>query len=154
MSLYRQAGGTSRRVAIAATVVALLIGGAAGFAIGRGSVDEPSLSEQVDGVRESLQPARTALELVTIEYPEAVNGGEIVAETEYAAAQSQAQTAASTLEAAEEDLRAISPDSYEAAVEAVDEVSARIEAVDDPAAVEAAVRAAHDAVDAAAGAPA
>jgi ABC-type sulfate transport system permease component len=107
VSLYRQAGRTSWRVAVAAAVIALLVGGAAGYAIGRSSAPEPSLADQVADLKGRLAPAREAIELTTTEYPQAVRAGEIVAPTEYQAAKADVARARDSIAAALADLRAV-----------------------------------------------
>lgn len=151
MSLYRQTGGASRGVAIGAAIAALLVGAVAGFALGRDSVDEPTLQEQLEDLATDLRPATSALELVGIEYAEAVEDGEVVAETEHQAARSQLETARSILESKQSELRAVSASRYETALEALAEVEARFDAMADPAAVKQASVRASDAIAAAAG---
>jgi hypothetical protein len=85
MSLYRQTGLRSRRTVIVALVAGLVGGAIAGLLIGRASESEPSLAEQVEELRARAQAVPSALELVTIEYREAVRGGAVVAPTEYQA---------------------------------------------------------------------
>lgn len=147
MSLYRQAGGARRRATAMAGLVVLLVGGAAGFAIGRGTADEPSLKEQIEGLRKDVQPALGALELVGIEYPEAVEDGEVVAESEYQAALSQAQTAVSTLEEAT-DLGLLSSGRYDQVMSDAARVVSLIEKQDSSAAVERAADRARAGIDA------
>src|SRR5688572_18386055 len=107
MSLYRQPTGKPARTIALVALAALLVGGGAGFAIGRSTAPEPSLAELAADVRQQVRPAHSALELVTIEYPQSVENGKVVAETEYAAARAQAQTAADTIAGARADLAAL-----------------------------------------------
>jgi hypothetical protein len=126
MSLYRQATGPSARVAILAALAALVVGGLVGFLIGRETASEPTLEELVADAREDLRPALGALELVGIEYAEAVRGREIVAETEYDAAVAQAQTARDVLDQAEA-LATLYPDEMRDARAAVLSVDRAVE---------------------------
>lgn len=117
MSLYREVGRSRRAVAIAA-VAALLVGVAAGYALGRGSAPDPDLSEQVAEVGESVRPALSALELVEIHYPQAAAGEE----TAVGAAESQAAAAVTALEAQASQLSALDPDAYGEAIDRTREV--------------------------------
>jgi len=107
VSLYREAGRTSWRALVAAAVIALLVGAAAGYAIGRSSAPDPSLADQVADLKGRLAPAREAIELTTTEYPQAVRDGKIVAPTEYQAAKADIARARDSIAAALADLRAV-----------------------------------------------
>jgi hypothetical protein len=109
MSLYRQARGSSPRVLVVVGVVAVLVGGLAGFALGRSSAPDPSLADQVADLRERLAPAGEAIELTTTEYPQAVEGDRVVEPTEYQAAKSDVQRARDTVASAYADLEAVDP---------------------------------------------
>jgi hypothetical protein len=126
----------------------LLAGIAVGFALGRGTAPDPALSELVAEARAEVQPATNALELVTIEYPEAVRGGRVVAESEYQAAVAQAGSAADALAAAAPELRQLDPGGHAAATEAVDEVVRLVGEEAEPGVVEAAAEDASAAVEA------
>jgi hypothetical protein len=147
MSLYRQPRGKPARTIALMTLAALLVGGGAGFAIGRSTAPERSLAELAADVRQQVRPAQSALELVTIEYPQAVENGKIVAETEYVAARAQAQTAADTVAGARADLAALDPSAVEDATEAIAEVGRLMSRHADPAVVERAVGRANAAVE-------
>jgi hypothetical protein len=142
MSLYRQAAGTRTSTLVVVGLVVLFAGAAAGFALGRGTAPEPTLSELADEVGEDIRPALSALELVTIEYPQAVREGQVVAETEYAAAKSQAGTAESVVASLAADLAALNPAQAKGATAAVERVTTLIEDRAQPQRVE---RAAQDA---------
>jgi len=107
MSLYREAGRTSWRALLAVGVITLLVGGAAGYAIGRSSAPEPSLADQVADLKGRLEPAREAIELTTTEYPQAVRDGKVVEPTEYQAAKADVARARDSIAAALADLRAV-----------------------------------------------
>jgi hypothetical protein len=147
MSLYRQPTGRPVRAIAIATLAALLVGGAAGFAIGRSTAPEPGLVELAGDARERVRPARSALELVTIEYPQSVQNGRIVAETEYAAARAQARAAADAIAGARTDLAALDPSGVEEASGAIAEVDRLMSRHADPALVEQAADRAHTAVE-------
>lgn len=151
MSLYRQAGGYAPRTLIAALLAGALIGGLAGFLGGRGSVEEPSLAEQVSQARAELSPVAAGIELVPIEYEGAVSGGRVTAETEYEATQGAAARAAAGLAAVSEDMRAIDPSGYAAATRAIARLAAAIDEVIPAARIEALARSASEKVEALAG---
>jgi hypothetical protein len=114
MSLYREVGGGLRRFAIV-TVLALVVGVVAGFALGRVSKDEPSLPDKLGQTRDRYQKVPEALELLRIEYPQAVRGSEVVARTEYDAAKADVERARTSLAAVADDLRALAPERVELA---------------------------------------
>lgn len=97
MSLYRQAGGARRRRALgfglvgAVAVVALVVVLAA---LGGGS---PSEADRARKARAGVSRALDGLELVGVEYRQAVRGGRVVAPTEYAAARSDVARARAAL---------------------------------------------------------
>src|SRR3954452_8846103 len=107
MSLYRQAGRASARTLILATVAALAVGLAAGFALGRGTAPEQNLAGQVADLQRKVRPAEEGLELTATEYGQAVRGGRVVAPTEYQAAQADLRRANAAIAGARADLRAL-----------------------------------------------
>lgn len=137
MSLYRQTGERSPAFLVALLLTGVLIGAVAGFVIGRGTADDPSLTERVEDARAELTPVAAGLELVPIEYEGAVSNGKITAQTEYEATQGAASRAAQELEASAEDMQAIDPAGYEAADQAISQLEAAIDAVAPPARIEA-----------------
>lgn len=109
MSLYRQPGSRSFRLAIGAAALGLVVGLAIGLLAGRGGGEPPSLRESLASVRDRLRPASSGLELVAIEYREAVRGGRVVAPTEYAAARADLRRARQAIEVSKADLVALQP---------------------------------------------
>lgn len=148
MSLYRQSGGSGWRVALVAAVVALLIGGAVGYAIGRSAAPEPSLSEQVGELQRRLQPTLDGLALVPDHYAQGVKPGGAV---QYEGAVQQVNAARANLAAEATELEAIDRSGYEAAVSRIDALIDAIEARQPPARVDHLVAQAEAAVAAASG---
>ena len=108
MSLYREVGGGVRRFVIVAGA-ALVVGLVAGLVLGRVSKGEPSLADKLAQTRDRYQKVPDALELLRIEYPQAVHGNRVVARTEYGAAKADVERALSALPAVASDLRALGP---------------------------------------------
>jgi hypothetical protein len=109
MSLYRQSARVARRSLVLGAVAALVAGLAGGFALGRGTAPDPSLSDRLAALREQLQPAQQGIELADTEYGQAVKDGHVVAPTEYAAAKADADRARAAFEAARADLVVLDP---------------------------------------------
>ena len=127
MSLYREAGGRRSGTLVAVAAVAALLGGLVGLLIGSSGDEDASLEESVSAVREDVQPALSALELVQIEYTEAVSQGKVVAETEYQAAQDQVEAAQRTLDEAGEDLELLAPDDLDQAQQALSRLESAVQ---------------------------
>lgn len=137
MSLYRQTGERGPALLVAILLAGILIGGIAGFLAGRGSADDPSLSEQIDAARAELAPVAAGLELVPIEYEGAVTDGKVTARTEHEATRGAAARARDELEASADQVGAIDPAGYEAALQAISRLEAAIDAVAPPIRIEA-----------------
>jgi len=75
MSLYRQPRAARPLLIAGIAAVALLVGGALGFALGRNSAPEPSAQDVVAQLRDELRPLAAGLELLPTEYPQALAGG-------------------------------------------------------------------------------
>ncbi len=136
MSLYRQTGGYSPRTLVVALAVVALLGGAIGFLLGRGSVEDRSAAQAVAEARAELRPVAAGLELVPIEYEGALRGGRI-APGEVDAAREAAVRAKAELASAAESMRTIDPAGYAAATQAVDRLLSAVDAAGPPARVEA-----------------
>ena len=123
MSLYRQPR-ASRPLAIAGiAVVALLVGGAIGFALGRGSAPEPSAQDVVAQLRDELRPLASGLALLPTEYPQALAGG-----GESAAVTGDLDRIRAALTAAHADLRTLDPAGTRALTDRVAALEAAIRA--------------------------
>jgi hypothetical protein len=105
MSLYRQAGRTSGRTLLIAAAVALVVGLAGGYALGRAAAPEPTLADNVADMREKLGPASEGIELTATEYGQAIRDGRIVAPTEYKAAQADVERANAAVASVRTELR-------------------------------------------------
>ena len=69
MSLYRQPGRLRAPVLAAVAVVALLVGGGIGYAIGHSSAPDPSVADAVAELRSELRPAVSGLQLLPNDEP-------------------------------------------------------------------------------------
>ena len=131
MSLYREAGRGNARALVIAAVVALLVGGAIGFALGRSSAPEPSAAELGAKLREQLKPVHNGLVLLPNEYAQAYKGE---------GAESEGVTGAlnrieNQLIAAAPDLRALDPRGVEQLDMAFDDLKAAVKSKAPPAEV-------------------
>jgi hypothetical protein len=109
MSLYRQPGRVASRTLVLGVAAALVVGLGGGYAIGRATAPEKTLSGNVAELRGALRPAREGIELSATEYAQAVKGGRVVAPTEYQAATADVARARSAVAGARDDLRALDP---------------------------------------------
>jgi hypothetical protein len=74
VSLYREAGSGGTRTLVIVAVIALLVGGAIGYAIGHSSAPEPSAAELGAKLRTQLRPVKGGLALIPNEYAQAYKG--------------------------------------------------------------------------------
>jgi hypothetical protein len=126
VSLYRQAGRANARSVVVAAVAALLLGFGAGYLV-RGGEESPSLRAAVSDVRDRLRPVRAGLDLVTVEYPQAVRGGRVIARTEYAAAQADVARARKGFAATRADLAVLDPQRTREAAAALDRLAGLVD---------------------------
>jgi hypothetical protein len=111
MSLYREPGQARRRrrlvagaVVGAAVLIALLA-----FLIVRSDSGPPSRADRAAAVRSAASQSLDGLELLQIEYGQAVKGGRVIAPTEYGAAKADVQRARQALADHRADLDAVDP---------------------------------------------
>jgi hypothetical protein len=127
VSLYREPGQARRRrrllvagavsaLAVIAAVVALVAGGGG----------PPSHAERAAGARAAAAQALDGLELVQIEYGQAVTGGRVVAPTEYEAARADVQRARRALARHRADVEAVHPGAFARADGALGAVAAAV----------------------------
>lgn len=150
MSLYREPGRRGRGAVAVGAVIGLTAGLAIGLAVGSGGDDEASLADSIAELQSELQPALSELELVQIEYTEAVRAGEVSAESEYQASVQHLAGARETLDSASAELEALSPDGSAAAERSLDELDRLVDDAAPSARVAVAVRRADAAIRAAA----
>lgn len=130
MSLYRQPGRFGPRTVALAVAGGLVVGLVLGLVLGRATAPDPTLAQKVADLRASLQEARQGVELVATEYPQAVRGGRVVAQTEYSAAQADVKRAQHAVAAHAADLRALGKGDTEA--KALAALAAAVAAKADP----------------------
>jgi hypothetical protein len=151
MSLYREAGGPRIASFAVTALAAVAIGALGGYLAGAGGEEEDaSLTEAVEQLQQDVRPALNELELVMIEYGEAVRGGRVVAETEYQASVDHAERARDAVEGASQELELLSPAGLERARSSLDELAGMIESQVPADRVDAAVARADAAIRAAA----
>lgn len=109
MSLYREAGRPRWEALLAGALVALAVGGLAGFLVGAAQEAEPSLAAALSQLRGEVRPVTDSLDLLPIEYGQGVRGGRIVAPTEYEAASASLERAHGAFTGARADLAALDP---------------------------------------------
>ena len=146
MSLYRQAGGRRVWPIVVSAAIAAAVGFGIGAAVFSGS-EEPNVADAVAELRAELAPARSALELVTIEYPQAFASGATAGETELGAARSHAETARSAVAAAAPELAILRPGGANVLEAELDDLVAAIDAESRPRLVVALARDAEGLID-------
>jgi F0F1-type ATP synthase membrane subunit c/vacuolar-type H+-ATPase subunit K len=145
MSLYREAS-RRRRLPLVAAGVALVVGLLAGYGIGRATAPEPTIAAALEDVSAELRTTGSALELLTIEYPQGVTDGRVTASTEYEAARADVRRARDAFERARDELEPIAPAATARASRLLASVAALVERKAAANLVEAAARAAERAV--------
>jgi hypothetical protein len=124
VSLYRQPGqARRRRRVIAACAAAAIVVLAALAVVIAGGGGPPSHAERIAAARSAAGQALDGLELVEIEYGQAVKGRRIVASTEYDAARADVQRAKDALVEHRDDLLALDPGVLARAERSLDDVA-------------------------------
>jgi hypothetical protein len=143
MSLYRQAGRArrTRRIAIGAAVAVVAIVVLVIVLAGSGG-GPPSHAERVASARSAAGEALDGIELLTVEYGQAVKGGRVVAPTEFGAAKADVQRARESLADHQADFEAVDPAAYRRASDALGALAATVARRADVTAAVSAARAA------------
>jgi hypothetical protein len=127
VSLYRQAGRArrNRRIAIgagiAAIAVVLLI-----VALASSGGGPPSHAERVASARSAAAEALDGIELLTVEYGQAVRGGSVVAATEFGAAKADVQRARQSLSGHRADFEEVDAAAFRRASDALGALAATV----------------------------
>jgi hypothetical protein len=142
MSLYREAGRARRRrrIAIGAGVLVVVIAVIVVLLAGGGG--PPSHADRVKAAQAAASEALDGVEIVTVEYPQAVRGGRVVAATEFAGAKADVQRARQQLEQHRADFEAVDLAAYRRAEDALGTLAATVARRADIAKAVAAARAA------------
>ena len=147
MSLYRQPGRRrQRRRLIAAAIVALVAVVVLVVVLATGDSGPPSQAQRAQAARSAATEALNGLELLGIEYGQAVKDGEIVEPTEYAAAQADVRRTQDALRKHDADLEAVDPAARRQALIAVGRLGDAVRARVDTARMKELIRAAQDAL--------
>jgi capsule polysaccharide export protein KpsE/RkpR len=110
MSLYREPGqARRRRRAIVAGAAATLVMIAVLVVVLAGGGGPPTTAERAQAARSAAAQALDGLELLQIEYGQAVRDGRVVAPTEYDAAKADVDRARAALTAHREDVAVVDP---------------------------------------------
>jgi hypothetical protein len=122
MSLYREAGRARRRrrIAIGAGVLVVVIAVIVVLLAGGGG--PPSHADRVKAAQAAASEALDGVEIVTVEYPQAVRG----APTEFAAAKADVQRAQQSLSDHRADFEAVDAAAYRRATAALDALAAAV----------------------------
>ena len=126
MSLYREAGRARRRrrIAIGAGVLVVVIAVVVVLLAGGGG--PPSHADRVKSAQAAASEALDGVEIVTVEYPQAVRGGRVVAATEFAGAKADVQRARQQLDQRRADFEAVDPAAYRRAQDALGALAATV----------------------------
>jgi hypothetical protein len=126
MSLYREAGRARRRrrIAIGAGVLVVVIAVIVVLLAGGGG--PPSHADRVKAAQAAASEALDGVEIVTVEYPQAVRGGRVVAATEFAGAKADVQRARQQLERHRADFEAVDLAAYRRAEDALGTLAATV----------------------------
>jgi hypothetical protein len=126
MSLYREAGRARRRrrIAIGAGVLVVVIAVIVVLLAGGGG--PPSHADRVKAAQAAASEALDGVEIVTVEYPQAVRGGRVVAATEFAGAKADVQRARQQLEQHRADFEAVDLAAYRRAEDALGTLAATV----------------------------
>jgi hypothetical protein len=127
VSLYRQAGRArrNRRIALAAAVAVAVVAVLVIVLAGNGG-GPPSHAKRIASARSAAAEALDGVELLTVEYGQAVRGGRVIAATEFAAAKADVQRARQSLASHRADFEAVDPAAYARARNALGALAATV----------------------------
>src|SRR5262245_16046265 len=116
MSLYREAGRArrNRRTAIGAAIGAVVL--AVLMVVPATSGGPRSHADRVKSAKSAASEALDGIEVLTVEYGQAVRSGRVVAATEYGGAKSDVQRARTSLTDHRADFEAVDPAAYRRAL--------------------------------------
>jgi hypothetical protein len=128
MSLYREAGRArrKRRIAVGAAIAVVVVVVLVVVLASSGSSGPPSHSQRVASARSAAAEALDGIELLTVEYGQAVRGGRVLAPTEFAAAKADVQRARQTLADHRADFEAADPAAYRRTEQALGALAATV----------------------------
>ena len=126
MSLYREAGRARRRRRIAIGVAVAAIALVVLIVVLATSGGPPSHADRVKSAKSAASEALDGLEVLTVEYGQAVRGGRVVAATEFAAAKADVQRAQQSLADHRADFEAADPAAYGRAEQALGALAATV----------------------------
>lgn len=126
MSLYREAGRhrRNRRIAIGAAIAAIAL--IALIVVLATSGGPPSHADRVKSAKSAASEALDGIEVLTVEYGQAVRGGRVVAPTEYGGAKGDVQRARASLTDHRADFEAVNPAAYRRALTTLDALAATV----------------------------
>jgi hypothetical protein len=127
VSLYRQAGRArrNRRIAIGAGIAAIAFVVLV-VVLASGGGGPPSYGERVASARSAAAEALDGIELLTVEYGQAVRGGSVVAATEFGAAKADVQRARQSLSGHRADFEAVDAAAFRRASDALGALAATV----------------------------
>ena len=128
MSLYREAGRArrKRRIAVGAAIAAVLVVVLVVVLASSGGSGPPSHPQRVASARSAAAEALDGIELLTVEYGQAVRGGRVVAATEFGAAKADVLRARQSLADHRADFEAVDPAAYRRAEQALGTLAATV----------------------------
>lgn len=136
MSLYREVRRRSWRLVAVAGLLGLGAGFAIGLAIGGGG-GQPPLRSVLSDLQRETSPALDGLQLVAIEYPQAVEGGKVVAPTEFEAARRDLARVRRSYVSVSPDLAVLDPEAIRRAGSSLSRLNALVEGRGPPRRVKA-----------------
>lgn len=129
MSLYRSPARRSVGAMVAIGVVALVVGGLAGYLIGSNGQSSPTLTDGLANVQKTIRPAVDGIELVAVEYPIGVEDGKVAVPAQLEGAKDQLATVRAAFAKAQPDLTVLDAAATAKAARDLDQLQAKLEAL-------------------------